>query len=131
MAASFWLLSTAYTPSVVRVVRSTVLSIREREFIEASRSAGDSALETIVRHVLPNMLPPVVVLATSLFGWAMLSESALSFLGRGRPASRADVGQYAVRVAPLHGRRGVVEHRSRIVHCRYLARDQPAGRCAA
>jgi peptide/nickel transport system permease protein len=78
-------LSTAYTPSVVRVVRSTVLSIREREFIEASRSAGDSALETIVRHVLPNVLPPVVVLATSLFGWAMLSESALSFLGVGVP----------------------------------------------
>jgi peptide/nickel transport system permease protein len=78
-------LSTAYTPSVVRVVRSTVLSIREREFIEASRCAGDSALETIVRHVLPNVLPPVVVLATSLFGWAMLSESALSFLGVGVP----------------------------------------------
>jgi peptide/nickel transport system permease protein len=78
-------LSTAYTPSVVRVVRSTVLSIREREFIEASRSAGDSSLETIVRHILPNVLPPVVVLATSLFGWAMLSESALSFLGVGVP----------------------------------------------
>jgi peptide/nickel transport system permease protein len=78
-------LSTAYTPSVVRVVRATVLSIREREFIEASRSAGDSPLETIVHHILPNVLPPVVVLATSLFGWAMLSESALSFLGVGVP----------------------------------------------
>jgi peptide/nickel transport system permease protein len=78
-------LSTAYTPSVVRVVRATVLSIREREFIEASRSAGDNSLETIARHILPNVLPPVVVLATSLFGWAMLSESALSFLGVGVP----------------------------------------------
>jgi peptide/nickel transport system permease protein len=78
-------LATAYTPSVVRVVSGTVLSIREREFIEASRSAGDSALATIVRHILPNVLPPVVVLATSLFGWAMLSESALSFLGVGVP----------------------------------------------
>jgi peptide/nickel transport system permease protein len=78
-------LATAYTPSVVRVVRSTVLSVREREFIEASRSAGDSALETIARHVLPNIFAPVVVLATSLFGWAMLSESALSFLGVGVP----------------------------------------------
>jgi len=78
-------LSTAYTPSVVRVVRATVLSIREREFIEASRSAGDSSLQTISRHILPNVLPPVVVLATSLFGWAMLSESALSFLGVGVP----------------------------------------------
>jgi peptide/nickel transport system permease protein len=78
-------LATAYTPSVVRVVRGTVLSIREREFIEASRSAGDSALETMARHVLPNILPPIVVLATSLFGWALLSESALSFLGVGVP----------------------------------------------
>jgi peptide/nickel transport system permease protein len=78
-------LSTAYTPSVVRVVRATVLSIREREFIEASRTAGDSPLGTIARHILPNVLPPVVVLATSLFGWAMLSESALSFLGVGVP----------------------------------------------
>jgi peptide/nickel transport system permease protein len=78
-------LSIAYTPSVVRVVRATVLSVREREFIEASRSAGDSSLETISRHILPNVLPSVVVLATSLFGWAMLSESALSFLGVGVP----------------------------------------------
>jgi peptide/nickel transport system permease protein len=78
-------LSTAYTPSVVRVVRATVLSIREREFIEASRSAGDNPLQTIAYHILPNVLPPVVVLATSLFGWAMLSESALSFLGVGVP----------------------------------------------
>jgi len=78
-------LAIAYTPSVVRVVRGTVLSIREREFIEASRSAGDSALGTMTRHVLPNILPPIVVLATSLFGWALLSESALSFLGVGVP----------------------------------------------
>jgi peptide/nickel transport system permease protein len=78
-------LATAYTPSVVRVVRGTVLSIREREFIEASRLAGDSALGTMARHVLPNILPPIIVLATSLFGWALLSESALSFLGVGVP----------------------------------------------
>lgn len=78
-------LAIAYLPSVVRVVRSAVLSIREREYIEASRVAGDGALYTLVRHVLPNALPPVIVLATSLFGWAILSESALSFLGVGVP----------------------------------------------
>jgi peptide/nickel transport system permease protein len=66
-------------------VRAAVLSIREREFVEASRVAGDSRLYTMLRHVLPNALPPVVVLATSLFGWAILSESALSFLGVGVP----------------------------------------------
>jgi peptide/nickel transport system permease protein len=78
-------LSIAYLPSIIRVVRASVLSIREREFVEASKVAGDGPLYTMVRHVLPNALPPVVVLATSLFGWAILSESALSFLGVGVP----------------------------------------------
>ena len=78
-------LSVAYLPSVLRVVRASVLSIREREFIAASRLAGDSALYTMARHVLPNVLPPITVLATSLFGWVLLSESALSFLGVGVP----------------------------------------------
>ncbi len=78
-------LSVAYLPSVIRVTRSAVLSIREREYIEASRVAGDSSMYTLVRHVLPNALPPVIVLATSLFGWVILSESALSFLGVGVP----------------------------------------------
>jgi peptide/nickel transport system permease protein len=78
-------LSVAYLPSIVRVVRGAVMSIREREYVEASKVVGDSALYTMVRHVLPNALPPVVVLATSLFGWVVLSESALSFLGVGVP----------------------------------------------
>jgi len=79
-------LTVAYLPAVVRVVRSTVLSIREREYIQASELAGDSTLYTMARHVLPNALPPVILLATSVFGWALLSESALSFLGVGVPA---------------------------------------------
>ncbi len=78
-------LSIAYLPSVIRVTRSAVLSIREREYIEASKVVGDGALYTLMRHVLPNALPPVIVLATSLFGWVVLSESALSFLGVGVP----------------------------------------------
>jgi peptide/nickel transport system permease protein len=78
-------LTLAYVPSVARVVRGAVLSIREREFIEASKVAGDGLLYTMARHVLPNALPPVLVLATSLFGWVLLSESALSFLGVGVP----------------------------------------------
>lgn len=78
-------LSVAYVPSVVRLVRGAVLSVREREFITASKVAGDGALYTMVRHVLPNVLPPITVLSTSLFGWVLLSESALSFLGVGVP----------------------------------------------
>jgi peptide/nickel transport system permease protein len=78
-------LSVAYLPATIRVVRATVLSLREREFVEASRVAGDGALYTMVRHVLPNALPPIIILSTSIFGWAVLSESALSFLGVGVP----------------------------------------------
>jgi peptide/nickel transport system permease protein len=78
-------LTLAYLPSVVRVVRSAVMSVREREFIDASTVAGDGALYTMFRHVLPNILPPVLILGTSVFGWVVLSESALSFLGVGVP----------------------------------------------
>ncbi|CAN5373008.1 ABC transporter permease [soil metagenome] len=78
-------LSLAYTPSVVRVVRGTVLSLREREYVEASRMIGNSELYTMWRHVLPNCFGPIAVLATSMFGWVLLSESALSFLGLGVP----------------------------------------------
>jgi len=78
-------LGIAYLPSVARVVRSAVLSIREREFVEAARVAGDSGFYIMLRHVLPNALAPIIVLATSLFAWVILSESALSFLGVGVP----------------------------------------------
>jgi peptide/nickel transport system permease protein len=78
-------LAIAYLPATIRVVRGSVISIREREYVEASRVAGDGVVYTMWRHVLPNALPPILVLATSLFGWVILSESALSFLGVGVP----------------------------------------------
>lgn len=78
-------LGLAYTPVVVRVVRGTVMSIREREFVEASRVIGNSEIVTMARHVLPNCVAPIIVLATTMFGWVVLSESALSFLGLGVP----------------------------------------------
>lgn len=78
-------LAIAYLPATVRVVRGATLSIREREYVEASRVAGDSRLYTMWKHVLPNTFAPMLVLATSLFGWVVLSESALSFLGVGVP----------------------------------------------
>lgn len=78
-------LGMAYMPVAVRVVRGTVLSIREREFVEASKVIGNSGIVTMLRHVLPNCLAPIMVLATTMFGWVVLSESALSFLGLGVP----------------------------------------------
>ncbi|EPJ87803.1 ABC transporter permease [Pseudomonas sp. CFII64] len=85
-------LGIAYIPTVVRVVRSTVLSLREREFIEASRVIGNSELYTMWKHIAPNCVAPLIVLATSMFGWAILSESALSFLGLGVPPPAATWG---------------------------------------
>jgi len=78
-------LGIAYTPSVLRIVRASVLSAREREYVEASRVIGNSELVTMFRHVLPNCTAPLVVLATSMFGWVVLAESGLSFLGLGVP----------------------------------------------
>ncbi|MEJ8574179.1 ABC transporter permease [Microbaculum marinum] len=78
-------LGIAYTPVVVRVVRGTVMSVREREFVEASRVMGNSEWFTMARHVLPNCIAPLLVLATTMFGWIVLAESALSFLGLGVP----------------------------------------------
>jgi peptide/nickel transport system permease protein len=78
-------LGLAYTPAVTRVVRGAVLSLREKEFIEASRVIGNGEAFTMARHILPNCVAPIAVLATSLFGWVILAESALSFLGLGVP----------------------------------------------
>ena len=78
-------LGLAYAPTMTRVVRGVVLGLREREFVEASTMIGNNAWTTASRHILPNCLAPVAVLATSMFGWVLLSESALSFLGLGVP----------------------------------------------
>jgi peptide/nickel transport system permease protein len=85
-------LSLAYLPSVVRIVRSSVLSLREKEYVEASQVMGNSDLFTMMRHILPNSVSPIIVLATALFGWALLAESALSFLGLGVPPPASSWG---------------------------------------
>ena len=78
-------LALAYMPSVIRLVRGTVLSVREKEYVEASRAIGNGPLFTLFRHVLPNCAAPLIVMGTALFGSALLAESALSFLGLGVP----------------------------------------------
>ena len=85
-------LGIAYTPAVLRVVRGAALSVRQREFVEASFMMGNGRLYTIWRHILPNCLPPITVLATSMLAWVLLAESALSFLGLGLPPPAASWG---------------------------------------
>lgn len=76
-------LAIAYMPGVVRIVRSSALSVSRRSYVEASWLMGNTGAYTMFRHVLPNCLGPLLVLATSMLGWVLLSESALSFLGLG------------------------------------------------
>ncbi len=68
---------------VARVVRGQVLSLREKEFIEASRALGYTNRRIIIRHILPNIIGPVIVIAASNFATAILTEAGLSFLGIG------------------------------------------------
>jgi peptide/nickel transport system permease protein len=71
--------------SVARVIRSNALALRELPFVEAARAIGMSEARIAVRHVLPNTLAPVIVLATAQLGAAILTEASLSFLGLGIP----------------------------------------------
>ncbi len=68
---------------IARVVRGEVLSIKEKEYVEATRALGYSAFRTIFRHILPNIAGAVVVIAASNFASAILLEAGLSFLGIG------------------------------------------------
>jgi peptide/nickel transport system permease protein len=72
-------------PAVARVIRSNTLALRELPFVEAARGIGMSEFRIALRHVLPNTLAPVIVLATAQLGSAILTEASLSFLGLGVP----------------------------------------------
>ena len=73
-------------PRVVRLVRSIVLSVREEPYVEAAIAVGTPTLPLVIRHVLPNTLPPLIVQATYVCASAILIEAILSFLGVGIPA---------------------------------------------
>ena len=74
-----------YTPRVARVVRATTLVVRELLFVEAARAVGVSTARILWRHVLPNLMSPILVQVSFIFAYAILAEAALSFLGVGVP----------------------------------------------
>lgn len=76
-------ISAVWWPSYARLVRGQVLALKEREFILAARSLGASDLQIIVRHLLPNVLTPLVIYLTSDIGPALVTTSSLSFIGMG------------------------------------------------
>ena len=75
-----------------RLVRAQVIAVKEREFVEAARALGASDLRLIVRHILPNILQPVIVQAAIGLAGAVLAEATLSFLGLGIPPPAASWG---------------------------------------
>ena len=75
-----------------RLVRAQVLAIREREFVEAARALGAGDLRIIVRHILPNIIQPVIVQAAIGMAGAILAEATMSFLGLGVPPPTASWG---------------------------------------
>jgi peptide/nickel transport system permease protein len=72
-------------PRVVRLVRSIVLTVREEPYVEAAIAAGTRLPLVLIRHILPNCVPPLIVQATYVCASAMLTEAILSFLGAGTP----------------------------------------------
>jgi peptide/nickel transport system permease protein len=75
-----------------RLVRAQVLATREREFVEAARALGATDLRVIVRHILPNIIQPVIVQAAIGMAGAILAEATMSFLGLGVPPPTASWG---------------------------------------
>jgi peptide/nickel transport system permease protein len=75
-----------------RLVRAQVLATREREFVEAARALGASDLRVIVRHILPNIIQPIIVQAAIGMAGAILAEATMSFLGLGVPPPTASWG---------------------------------------
>ena len=81
-----------YIPAFARIVRGSVLSIKEKEYVEAARAMGQPNTRIIVRHVLANAWAPIIVLATLSIGQAIIYAAGLSFIGLGTQPPDADWG---------------------------------------
>jgi peptide/nickel transport system permease protein len=78
--------------TIARLLRSSILSVREMEYVQAARALGASTWRILTRHVLPNSLAPVLVFATFSVGTAIVAEASLSFLGVGVPPDMPEWG---------------------------------------
>jgi peptide/nickel transport system permease protein len=92
-------------PAMARIVRSQYLSFKEQTFVEAAKTIGTPDMGIIFKHILPNALSPIIVVATLRIATAILTEASLSFLGFGDPTAitwglMLHRGHIAVRSAP-------------------------------
>lgn len=78
-------LTLVFTPQTARVVRASVLSVRETEYVEGAKGLGAGDVRILMRHVLPNCVSPLIVQSTFVMAYAILSEAALSYIGAGVP----------------------------------------------
>jgi len=85
-------LSLAYAPGAARLARGSTLAVQAMTYVEAARALGAPDRRLIVRHVLPNIFAPLLVLASFTFAVSVLTEAILSFLGAGAPPSVASWG---------------------------------------
>jgi len=85
-------LTAVYIPGTARLIRSSTLLLREAEFVLAARAIGAGPLRIIFVHILLNVLTPLLVQLTFVFAYAILAESALSFLGLGLPLPTPSLG---------------------------------------
>jgi len=92
-----------YIPIVVRVVRAPVLSLRNADFVSATRVLGYSRTRVLLHHILPNVYGTVAVQASLSLAWAILAEAGLAFLGLGPPPPEASLGQMVYASTNLAG----------------------------
>ncbi len=87
------ILSVLIAPGASRVFRGAVLSARQNQYVDAATALGATDLRIITRHILPNIVAPIIIIATVNLGTIILAESALAFLGFGVPAPTASWGR--------------------------------------
>jgi peptide/nickel transport system permease protein len=80
-------------PGYTRLIRGEVLKVKSEDYIEAARASGASDIRILIKHILPNSIYPIIVVASLDFGTIVLTTAALSFLGLGVPLGYADWGQ--------------------------------------
>jgi peptide/nickel transport system permease protein len=96
-----FIISVATWPYVARIVRGLVLSVREREFVEAARALGASDARIMFREILPNLTAPIIVYSSLLIPTNILFEAALSYLGVGIRPPSASWGQMIASATPI------------------------------
>jgi peptide/nickel transport system permease protein len=94
-------LGIVYTPRIARIVRGVTLVLRELQFVEAAEALGATRTRIVIRHLLPNLISPIVVQSTFVFAYAILTEAALSFLGVGIPPTVPSWGNMIASAQPV------------------------------